>query len=128
MQYDYDGDCRCCEPGYDRGSSDSITLYTLAGSAAVSGEMIGEAQYCDGSSNRQDFFADGTYDLQACANYISELNDNGTCSGGVFMQYNYDGDCRCCPAEYTVSSSSSINLFRLVGGNTQGSTGSFYME
>jgi len=60
----------------------------------------------------------GEQDEDSCGAYIQGLHETGECSGGVFMQYTYDGDCRCCDEGSSLGSSSSINLYR-IGGAAQ---------
>jgi len=89
-----------------------VNVYQLG----VGFNMIQSETYCDNNSNRRDFLnAAGSNDEDACASYIAGLNADGTCSGGHFMQYTYDGDCRCCDSSYGQGSSSSINLYMLSG-------------
>jgi len=120
MQYAYDGDCRCCDSGStvtysETTTSDVFELIITADPAAapITFEMTSSQTYCDYNSNRQDFMSGGAQDGQSCANYIQGLHDNGTCESGIFMQYTYDGDCRCCDAGSSASESGSINLYRL---------------
>jgi len=62
---------------------------------------------------------DGSQDIESCAAYIRDLNNDGTCTGGHFMQYDYDGDCRCCNPGYSIGTSSSIGLYQLSGGEAE---------
>jgi len=128
MQYNYDGDCRCCDEGSSTDSSSSIDLYQLGEQQETAFEsgwsMIEGGAYCDSNSNRQDFMSGDSNDADACASYILGLHQDGTCSGGRFMQYNYDGDCRCCDEGSSISYSSSIDLYELGGQQSVG----FYME
>jgi len=54
-------------------------------------------------------------DVAACASHILSLHQSGECSGGVFMQYTSDGDCRCCDEGYSLGESDYIDLMRLGG-------------
>lgn len=71
--------------------------------------------YCTANSNRVDFMSGGYNDEAACAAHIMSLHNSGECSGGVYMQYTSDGDCRCCDVGSGLGESSSINLYRLGG-------------
>jgi len=130
MQYTYDGDCRCCTPGYGTSYSSSIDLLRLTGAASESAAAssfttIQDGLYCTSNNNRQDFMTNGVQDVQSCANYIARLNEDGSCSGGHFMQYTYDGDCRCCTTGYNTDTSESINLYQLGSAYSMESQGTY---
>jgi len=57
----------------------------------------------------------GSADLASCAQYIKGLNDIGTCTTGNFMQYQYDGDCRCCAEGSPIGDNQSVNVYKLNG-------------
>jgi len=65
MQYTYDGDCRCCDVGYDLGSSGSINLYKLSGYVEdTQMTLVASGSYCTESTNRQDFIQNGVANIQ----------------------------------------------------------------
>jgi len=103
MQYDYDGDCRCCTPGYGTETSGSIGLYKL-----------------ESSSGKNEWFNDSQdYPRDQDANWAI-WND---CS--MMETPRLDGSCKKCKKPYVQSADASRCEF--VGVRIYNNTGDVYL-
>lgn len=52
----------------------------------------------------------GDASVDMCADYIRGID----CASGLFLQWESDGDCRCCDAEDSMFDYEGIHVYRLV--------------